>query len=76
MDTPRTDAYARALPFTLADDNFFAILAFARQLERELNDAYERAAKVCDLSAEDSNDLDCWEQIRNAAAAIRALKPK
>ena len=46
-ETPRVDAEQEQL----GDDLFVVGADFARQLERELAEAYERAAKVCDEMA-------------------------
>ncbi len=66
-DTPRTDALVDG-PF--GDSSYKALAEHARTLERELAQAYERAAEVCRTAP----DLLQDSTFDGAARAILALK--
>jgi hypothetical protein len=87
-DTPRCDAVWDALQASLSGvrQDADSILAFmngvnaysklARELERELAEAYERAAKVLDeMIGPDCPSEDAAVMATDCAAAIRALAP-
>jgi hypothetical protein len=81
MDTPRVDMLKVWLDHHHDSDyptHAGEFQKLARQLERELNEAYERAAKVCEdyMNTREFDPYDGGSSVENVAALIRALKPK